>query len=1055
MLTTSSNHKKKKQNPSVASPSSAATAIATTTSTSFQNTGTQDTVAALPERRKGRNVPSRRYSGLKISTTTSGTTSSSDHHGDRILHPDDVPVGRSVRGNSQQQQHHVPISEIAMTKEFLINGKLHKAVTFGLDIPSLLYSDANGRTCGIPDPPPPPQQHVSGSMNTSDQHRDNTKQYTDDEILAARLYNTKILLECELDYNRVVGHRMVKALIPRTDFGSAIVQTILTEIMAGCVLTPIMGLFSPDTISSWIVMGLSPASKSSTTTATTTPIASNNPTTSSSGKDVAAAAAGSLSTEIVRDGKKGTDPLLSQPEECIDTSIEVSKTEDEEIRLLQRPRARSDDSIGLTQPNEESPAKHHQDPLSLPNSPSTPANSKVAYGSPGALPAVPSALSTTDTTTINSNNIPGDGMTNLLTMALIDLQQFMDFDDCRVTDDPDNYQQQSNVDWEGDSCRAAIVRLVLVIEAALLHGRCTYKIKNDVDDVLENTDEFLNDLNDSEMPVEVTLPEYESTSLTQILMEMTGDIDAFEQRVASEDMLMRQKIVEQFENRIPLAYHPTSTEISSLRTLIAAWLESGQIYRTVTLLVQSYSTVLAPYYNKAAFLRTKDNANGFVRQLRSLENVKILVDTIAVLSSPRLEDTSISVRSSRYEPRSSHSPEVTSPRNAEHVHGDPASIASMMSLSFKSTTSIPRHLDFNRNESFATSLRSERERRMQSWDRMVREEMEGGLPIVYRSRGSSKDDAVLHKELHHIAMLFYYETVLLSIRDASRRANVEADIGSHHSVVSSLDSDRITPFSLLTVEAVCPKRRLEIPDDDSSFLLRGQPRVLNAVGVHRDPRNHDHSYKSFAANIEEIAKNEHYTGGRYLRRCLIRYYPSDRTASVDSLDDARKLDQRKGSIPDTITLGHSIPTATPLLSDEFMNNRYLCQRWVPKGTTRSQSLLASGTMEGSDFTLVPRAGKAIEFVYRMSYYERPMVDLSGKHFAVLDSISLGVHRADASALELSDASLSVALEIVAADTPSLSGQRQRVEMGKDGYPVVWLKSNRKQDDVHVEAKSYR
>jgi hypothetical protein len=29
--------------------------------------------------------------------------------------------------------------------------------------------------------------------------------------------------------------------------------------------------------------------------------------------------------------------------------------------------------------------------------------------------------------------------------------------------------------------------------------------------------------------------------------------------------------------------------------------------------------------------------------------------------------------------------------------------------------------------------------------------------------------------------------------------------------------------------------------------------VLNAVGVHRDPRNHSHSYKSFAPSIECIS----------------------------------------------------------------------------------------------------------------------------------------------------------------------------------------------------------
>jgi hypothetical protein len=429
----------------------------------------------------------------------------------------------------------------------------------------------------------------------------------------------------------------------------------------------------------------------------------------------------------------------------------------------------------------------------------------------------------------------------------------------------------------------------------------------------------------------------------------------------------------------------------------------------------------------------------------------ILVDTIAVLSSPRLDESSASSLFHR-KPRAISG--VTLPLNNDDMQGDTTSQAERTWSPLKSTSLVPRYLDFHRNESLAASLCSERERRMQSWDRLVKEELEGGLPVICRARGASKEDLSQHKELHHIAMLFYYETVVLSLRDAARRTHFDPD-NSSSSVVSSLDAERVTPFSLLTIEAACPKRRLEIPDDDSSFLLRGQPRVLNAVGVHRDPRNHDHSYKSFAASIDEVAKNEYYTGGRYIRRCLIRYYPSDRTAAVDLLDDARKLDQRKCSIPDVITLGHAKPPSASLLSDEFMNNRYLCQRWVPRGTTRSQSLLASGTMEGSDFTMAPRAGKAIEFVYRMSYYERPMVDLNGKHFTVFDSTALGVHRADASALELSDASLSIALEVMASDSAGSRGQRQHVELGKDGYPVVWLKSSRKQDDVHVEAKSYR
>jgi len=52
-----------------------------------------------------------------------------------------------------------------------------------------------------------------------------------------------------------------------------------------------------------------------------------------------------------------------------------------------------------------------------------------------------------------------------------------------------------------------------------------------------------------------------------------------------------------------------------------------------------------------------------------------------------------------------------------------------------------------------------------------------------------------------------------------------------------------------------------------------QPKALNAVGVHRDQRNHDQSFKGYAATYEEPAFNgrsERYTGGRYIRRVIVR-----------------------------------------------------------------------------------------------------------------------------------------------------------------------------------------
>jgi PXA domain/RUN domain len=785
-----------------------------------------------------------------------------------------------------------PISEMAMTKEFLILGKFHKALTFGLDVPSLLYADALG-------------------------HDADAEPTHPDDLLAQRLFHTPLLQECELDYHRVLGHKMVKALLPRHEFGSTLLQTLLTEIMAGSVLTPILSLFCPDTISSWIVMGLTPAT--TTTEATET-------------------------TSLLDALDAPNHPSLTPLESIAEASEETER--------------------------------------------------------PVAVPAPP-----------RTAVVDHESLTRLLALTLMELEPLVDFESVR-----DGGQ---DVDWDGDACRTAIVRLVLVLEAALLQGRCTYRRRNDENAATlavpeEEEEELpLDDDAAAVEEVEVTLPDYESMSWTQVLMEMTGDLEAFEQRVAADNILV-SSAVDETPPWVPIVHAPTATEISSLRTLIAAWLERGQIYRTVTLLVQAHATVLTPYYHPAAFLRSTEDAHAFVRQLQLLDQVPILVDTVTVLSSPRLEEGPAATI--RPTPITTN---TTAPPPASSLRG---TILSPSSAATSGTNSLPRHLDFHRNESLAASLRSERERRQQSWDRLLRED-------VTEAVRSKAPDGALHKELHHIAMLFYYETVLVSIRDAARRA-----------------PDGLV--ALLTVEAAGPKRRLEIPDDDSSFLLRGPPRVLNAVGVHRDPRNHDHSYKSFAGHIEEIAQNELYNGGRYLHRCLLRYYPSDRTASVDRLDDARKLDQRKSVIPDTITLSKSTT-----LSDEFMNNRYLCQRWVPKGTTRSQSLLASGTMEGSDFTLVPRAGRAMEFVYRMSYYERPMVDLSGQHFTVLDSTALGVHRADASALELSDSALSLALEWIAA-SDSIR-HRQAVEMGPDGYPVIWLKSNRKQDDVHVEAKSYR
>ena len=258
-----------------------------------------------------------------------------------------------------------------------------------------------------------------------------------------------------------------------------------------------------------------------------------------------------------------------------------------------------------------------------------------------------------------------------------------------------------------------------------------------------------------------------------------------------------------------------------------------------------------------------------------------------------------------------------------------------------------------------------------------------------------------------------------------------------------------------------------------------QPRPLNAIGVHRDTHNADQSYRCFQGSYEEPAilpGTNNYRGGRFVRRCLIRYYPSDRTASVVLQNDGRKLDQRKGKsiVPDMIKLHQP---AVPFLSQEFLKARHLCEKWIPSGSaSRSQpGMLSSNIMEQSDFTAAPRTGKALDFVYRMSLFESPMVILDGKRFKIHDSSAQGAHRADASSLEMSDAALSAALHVIGRDYTDASasdGQgdansvntghsgsvfRNKVELAPDGYPIIWMKYTRKQDDssTATEIKPYR
>jgi hypothetical protein len=676
------------------------------------------------------------------------------------------------------------VSEIQMTKEFLLLGKLHRAITFGLDVPALLFADASGKECGTPT-----TTSSSGSSSLP-------VEMTDDAVLADRLFNSQLLTECELDYNRVVGHRMVRALVTRQDFGAPIVSTLLTEVMGGCVLTPLMAVFSPDYLNSWIIKGLSSATVQGDDETAKEQVGGEEQKKPSS-RDSNVGESGLL-----------VDPLLGS----VDDNVLHVETEHSAGPTGRPKLAQVETSIeGRLFDSQQSPQQLAVNDLtenaSVLMSPSS--ENGITAGSRPATPRME------------------DSIISLLAISLIELQNYVDFDECRRAR---AHNEEINVAWDDPGCRTAVLRLVLVLELALTHGRCTYKMPDDkeMDSYTEYQDSAdLDDidlLDDSEQPVEVTLPEYESATLSQILMEMTGDIDAFEERVAMENTLAAEMIANKYEGMEIKEYKPSTNDQSTLRTLLAAWLHTGQLYRTVAVLVQAHATVLAPYYHNSAFLRSRSNANGFVRQLKVLAGVDILVDTMTVLGCPRLDVTDNDSLNELIRKATLPAPTSRSYPGSEGAQqGYMATPTSISTAQLMASSSTPRYLDFHRNESFASSLRSERERRLLSWKAILQQGDGEALPVC-RSKGVSQEDRNIHRELHHIAKLFYTGTNIIGIRDAARRKHsqeVEGQGGQSLAAESLVGTDDIL-LSLITVETACPRRRIEVPDDDSSFLLRAQ-----------------------------------------------------------------------------------------------------------------------------------------------------------------------------------------------------------------------------------------
>lgn len=127
------------------------------------------------------------------------------------------------------------VSEIAIIREYLLVGRLHRALTFGLDVPSLLFADPNGKDC----PPSASYKEIQERLK-----------FDEDSVLEDRLLaaSSTLVAECELDYNRVLASKISKLVVPKSEIESSIVKTMLVEMLASCVLMPVMGCFVPDSV---------------------------------------------------------------------------------------------------------------------------------------------------------------------------------------------------------------------------------------------------------------------------------------------------------------------------------------------------------------------------------------------------------------------------------------------------------------------------------------------------------------------------------------------------------------------------------------------------------------------------------------------------------------------------------------------------------------------------------------------------------------------------------------------------------------------------------------
>ena len=960
------------------------------------------------------------------------------------------------------------VSEISIVREYLLAGRLHRAITFGLDVPSVLFADKLAKDC-------PPGPSFQGNSDVSRLHG-----YSDeDAVLYDRVLSDEstLIYECELDYGRVLASKITKLVVPKDEIESSIVKTMLSEMVASCVLGPVMGCFVPDSVNGWLIKGLGLLSGAA---ADSTGAESNQSSVS----------ADAASNQYAKSSTSSTSN---------EAFLNAADDESEDSDLLDRI---VDDVLEEIVSDGSTDSQDPPTPLF-----------GIEHNEQGILNE-------------NASCNMSEQIITALSMSIVELGSCVDFDDCRLARERN---QDIFVDWDAPNCRDAGKHLVLIIEAALLYGaRSAPKqetpsrsftdnfiemeslevtLETSQDDMDDFSVDVAEEIRDSD---KVRSPKlHQHSSLSAALMEVTGDIDTFQSLVDGETSHDGQSTTDGDDDSNndtePEIYIPRPNELSTLRTLIAAWLHTGQAFKVLSIIVRANRTILEPFYHRNAFLRGKYSAE-FIKLLRKLDAVDILVDTMAVLASPCLlmsaggldafiEDT---IRRPSL-PRTNYKGDdqfpgfqghkTTHPTAADsNPNLNPLSVVGSVKANFvnnrdriarfaqsaseidlnpfkdrnlaqtagssiaynlhQNSQQLPAYLNFNQNEVFASSLRSERDRRSESWLREIKGR--NRADFVSRTKGAKDKDTMMHRELHHLARYFL-----------SNISHIRIESCSFDNMESSESAANVI------LRAVSSRRKVEVPDEDSSFLLRAQvshiltrnlfvvdpltyhlpqPRPMKPLSIQREQRNPQLASKVYVAMYEQPAlhpKTKRFYGGKYLRQCLMRYYPNDRTASISTSDNLT-LDGRRDALG----------SQEEILSQRFQNTKYTCLKVANAG------LLGSPLMEPNDFCSTSRSGRAVDFAYKTNLYEDPKAELGGKKFIIRDASS---PRADASSLELSDASLTASIIMRGScglNVCDVTPGNFKIKVCDDGTPLVLLRASREPGSAESskskdEARPYR